>query len=43
MFGEKHFGFVPLTFILPKDFNQLEEQMELNREKWWIVKPSASS
>jgi tubulin polyglutamylase TTLL5 len=41
--GPKHFGFVPLTFILPNELNELQEAMQSDPTKQWIVKPSASS
>ncbi|TNV82551.1 hypothetical protein FGO68_gene13598 [Halteria grandinella] len=41
--GHKHYGFVPLTFILPNEIMELQKAMDQMPERQWIVKPSASS
>lgn len=41
--GAKHYGFVPLTFILPNELQELHEAMQVDPSKQWIVKPSSSS
>ena len=43
MHGAKHFNFIPKTFILPNEFVYLEAEMEKDKDKLWIAKPSASS
>lgn len=43
MYGEKHFSFIPQTFIIPKEYTSLLEIMGNNPDQIWIVKPSASS
>jgi hypothetical protein len=43
MYGEKHFNFIPKTFILPKEYSSLAEWMGNENSQLWIVKPSASS
>ena len=42
MYWEKHFRFIPQTFI-PKEYTSLLEIMGNNPDQIWIVKPSASS
>jgi tubulin polyglutamylase TTLL5 len=41
--GAKHYGFVPLTFILPNELAELQEAMAVDPQKQWIVKPASSS
>ncbi len=42
--GERHFPFIPKTFILPQEFGELAEEMDKHkRSKYWIVKPAGSS
>ena len=41
--GDAHYDFVPKTFNLPKEHAILIEEMERDPERWWIVKPAASS
>ncbi|CDW91499.1 tubulin-tyrosine ligase family protein [Stylonychia lemnae] len=41
--GQKHFNFIPKTFLLPNEFVYLEAEMEKDKEKLWIAKPAASS
>ena len=41
--GSKHYGFMPLTFILPNELDELQKAMEADLSKQWIVKPAASS
>lgn len=41
--GQKHFNFIPKTFLLPNEFAYLEAEMEKDKEKLWIAKPAASS
>jgi tubulin polyglutamylase TTLL5 len=43
MYGQKHFNFIPKTFLLPNEFVYLEAEMEKDKEKIWIAKPAASS
>ena len=43
IFGQKHFNFIPKTFLLPNEFAFLEVEMERDKEKLWIAKPAASS
>jgi len=43
MYGDKHFNFIPKTFILPKEYASLTDWMMKERDQTWIVKPSASS
>jgi hypothetical protein len=43
LIGPKHYGFVPLTFVLPNELQELQEAMQADPSKQWIVKPSASS
>jgi len=41
--GSKHFGFVPMTYLLPNEFDYLRASMESDKEKMWIAKPACSS
>lgn len=41
--GQKHIGFLPLTFILPNELNELHEAMQKDSSLQWIIKPSSSS
>ena len=41
--GPKHYGFCPLTFILPNELAELQEAMTADPQKQWIVKPASSS
>ena len=41
--GDKHFKFLPLTFILPSEMIGLQDAMVKNPAKSWIVKPASSS
>ena len=41
--GSKHFLFLPKTFILPAELDQLKTDMTENPGKKWIVKPASSS
>lgn len=41
--GDKHFRFLPLTFILPSEMIGLQDAMVQNPQKSWIVKPASSS
>jgi glutathione synthase/RimK-type ligase-like ATP-grasp enzyme len=43
IYGGNHFNFIPKTFILPKEYIFLIDEMKANREQVWILKPSASS
>lgn len=43
MYGDKHFNFIPKTFILPKEYSTLMDHMGKDKDQMWIVKPSASS
>jgi len=41
--GKKHYDFVPETYVLPGDLNELAEIIEKDPSQLWIVKPSGSS
>ena len=41
--GERHFRFLPKTYILPGELLQLQEAMTKNQQKSWICKPACSS
>jgi hypothetical protein len=41
--GDKHFRFLPNTFILPSEMSRLQEAMVKNPDRKWIVKPASSS
>jgi hypothetical protein len=41
--GQKHFNFIPKTYLLPNEFAYLEAEMEKDKDKLWIAKPAASS
>lgn len=41
--GDKHFKFLPNTYILPAEMNRLQDDMIKNPSKKWIVKPASSS
>ncbi len=43
MHGQKHFNFIPKTFLLPNEFVYLQVEMEKDKDKIWIAKPAASS
>lgn len=43
MYGDKHFSFIPKTYILPKEYSSLLESMSKDTSQMWIVKPAASS
>jgi hypothetical protein len=42
-YGHKHYGFVPMTFILPHDTADLQNCMSQNPNRNFIIKPSSSS
>ncbi|XP_046602645.1 tubulin monoglutamylase TTLL4-like [Neodiprion lecontei] len=43
-FGKRCFAFIPRTFVLPTDFDQLRRVWESNKPRnKWILKPPASS
>jgi tubulin polyglutamylase TTLL5 len=41
--GEKHFRFLPNTYILPAENIRLQDDMTANPDKVWIIKPASSS
>jgi glutathione synthase/RimK-type ligase-like ATP-grasp enzyme len=41
--GDKHFRFLPNTFILPAEMSRLQEAMIKTPDRKWIVKPASSS
>ena len=41
--GNRHYDFLPKTFLLPNEAILASEEMEKNKSKFWIVKPAASS
>lgn len=41
-FGKHNFGFMPKTFVLPKEYWQCKECMD-KEKRFWIVKPAGSS
>ena len=41
--GNKHFQFLPNTYILPAEMSRLQDDMIKNPSKKWIVKPASSS
>ena len=43
LYGYRHFDFIPKTFILPQDFTRLADEAEKGPQKFWIIKPPASS
>ena len=43
MHGNEHFGFVPRTFVLPLEYDLLEQAIQVEPTKLWIIKPHASS
>ena len=43
LYGYRHFDFVPKTFVLPQELPLLVEEAENSSNKFWIVKPAASS
>ncbi|CDW78896.1 tubulin-tyrosine ligase family protein [Stylonychia lemnae] len=43
LFGRRNFNFTPITYVLPKEVDLLQREMDANRRQWWIIKPSASA
>jgi glutathione synthase/RimK-type ligase-like ATP-grasp enzyme len=41
--GQRHFQFLPNTYILPAEMSQLQDDMIKYPSKKWIVKPASSS
>ena len=41
--GERHFRFLPKTYILPSEMLLLQEAMLKHPQKSWICKPASSS
>ena len=41
--GLRNFDFLPKTFTLPHDFEELKTKMDRNPFQYWIVKPIGSS
>eukprot|EP00759_Apiculatamorpha_spiralis_P037062 PhF_6_TR37119/c0_g1_i2/m.54555/K16601/TTLL4; tubulin polyglutamylase TTLL4 len=41
--GAEHYGYTPMTFILPEDADRLQRDMLMNVGKTYITKPVASS
>ncbi|XP_046753911.1 tubulin monoglutamylase TTLL4-like [Diprion similis] len=42
VFGKEEFGFIPETFVLPRDIGRLKEAWKRNLGERWIVKPPSS-
>ena len=42
LYGSRHFDFMPLTYVLPAEFNEFYTEFLKNKGAW-IVKPCASS
>lgn len=43
MHGQRHFSFVPKTYIVPQEYMYLEDEMRREPHRMWICKPAASS
>lgn len=41
--GQKHFLFLPKTYILPHEYQYLQKDMLSNTMKQWIFKPAAQA
>ena len=41
--GQRHFAFVPKTYILPNESSLLAEDLQREKHRMWIAKPAASS
>ena len=41
--GDRHFKFLPTTYILPSEMTQLQDDMKKNPRRQWIIKPASSS
>jgi len=41
--GNKHFMFLPVTYILPNEWQYLQQAMTSDTTKQWIFKPAASA
>ena len=41
--GTKHFKFIPQSFVLPHEVSELQDAMNKDPKKNYIVKPSSSS
>jgi glutathione synthase/RimK-type ligase-like ATP-grasp enzyme len=41
--GAKHYGFVPMSYVLPHDMPQLQEAMAKNPARNYIFKPSSAA
>ncbi|CAF0928414.1 unnamed protein product [Brachionus calyciflorus] len=42
IFGKQEYNFVPITYVLPQDYNLLKQEIETKNCKW-IIKPPASA
>ncbi|GLV34593.1 Tubulin tyrosine ligase-like 4A [Carabus blaptoides fortunei] len=42
-YGQKEFGFIPRTFVLPHDLKLLRQAWEKTGNEKWIIKPPASA
>lgn len=42
-FGPKHFSYCPMTYVLPHELPELQEEMSKNPNKNYIFKPSSSA
>ncbi|RNA18241.1 Tubulin polyglutamylase [Brachionus plicatilis] len=42
IFGKQEYNFVPITYVLPQDYNLLKQELETKNSKW-ILKPPASA
>lgn len=41
--GARHFDFIPATFVLPAEYDQLQAEHARAKDAMWITKPCASS
>jgi hypothetical protein len=43
LFGQRHFGFVPTTYILPKEHGAFLREWSKDKSAAWIIKPASLS
>ena len=43
LFGIRHFDFVPRSFVLPREADELGHEMRRHPEVAWIIKPATSA
>ena len=43
LYGKHIFSFLPETFILPKEYDQLAKEIARDPFQYWIAKPAGSS